>query len=103
MIVNKKALYALANYYEACNLNMCATPKERKQLADLFIPCVQESFNEKEIYRNFGHMEIFFKFRIALDYTPAYTQHVDDMCIAKLLRYIAKHSKFPPLKRLHYV
>jgi len=99
MIVNKKALYALAAYYEACGNNFNDT-SDRLLLFDMFVLCIDDSFNEKEVKRSFVHMEIFFKFKKHHD---TYVHSICDQCVAKFLRYIAKHSKFPPIKRLHYV
>ncbi len=103
MIVNKKALYALANYYDSCEQGY-QNRKDRMLLYDMFVPCIDEAFDEKVVKGNLLHMEIYFKHHLFEGLSNSvYEHHIDDKCVAKLLRYIAKHSKFPPLKRLHYV
>lgn len=101
MKVNKRALYALATYYEATNIKTVAKPAERKLLADMVVPCIEDGFNEKELYRSFQHGEIFFHPEST---GSGFFYHLfNDENIAKLLRYIAKKGKFPPAKRLKYV
>jgi hypothetical protein len=107
MKVNKKALYALAAYYDAIGLTGPATIAERRALTDLVIPCLNDSFNEAELYRSFQHGEFFFKQHYMPGF-PAeengiYCHKFNDKNIAKLLRYIARTGKFPRARALKHV
>ncbi len=109
MIVNKKALYALAAYYDAINLESVATKAERVDLIEMFIPCIKSAFNERELELSILHGEKFFDSRTstvcesAQEYEATYINRFNDRNIAKLLRYIARTGKFPAHKSLKYV
>ncbi len=100
MKVNKKALYALAAYYDAVNLGEVASIPDRRYLADLVVPCIKDSFNEAELYRSFLHGEVFFR---SINCDGVYVNMFNDKNIAKLLRYVARNGKFPRNCSLRYV
>lgn len=104
MKVNKKALYALAQYYDAVGLTNVATKEERIILARHVEPCIQEPYNEAELQKAFLHAEVFFKYTAGDIYDrDVYTAKFNDANIAKLLRYIAREGKFPKHRSLRYV
>lgn len=100
MKVNKKALFALAAYYDALRIDCIAGKAERVDLVEMFIPCIKEAFNEDEITRNFMHAEVFFR---SVNVEDTYVDRFNDANIAKLLRYIASKGKFPRARSLRYV
>lgn len=100
MKVNKKALYALAAYYESCDNRMHPTESDLNLLMDMFITTIKDSFDMEVLRQTFHHLEKFFKVR---SNASAYAEYICDREIAKFLRYVACYEKFPPFKRLHYV
>lgn len=89
MIVNKKALVALAAYVEATCGNKSLTENDRKLVVQLCKPCIDEEFKyESWIMRG----EIFFR---AVKMEDAYIYNYSGVNVGKLLRYIAKNSKLP--------
>lgn len=107
MKVNKKALYALAAYYEAIGITTAASKAERVDLIEMLIPCINDAFNEYTIRRSIVHGEVFFRanFLPSYDYPEegVYQHKFNDANIAKLLRYIARNGKFPRNNSLRYV
>jgi|ERR1043165_4328265 len=92
MMLNVRAVYKLAQYLEAVGHDVSMSPKDRKLICDMFIPCIEDTFNMKELLVAFTHAEKFFKYDYGFD--------LNDYNMAKFLRYLAKHEKFPKLRSL---
>ncbi len=108
MEVNKGALYALAAFYErlphrtngrTANTYFCSD--DRKYLSEELQMCTLH-INYSELRKAVDQMETFFKFPSGMNYNATFYCHITCADVAKFIRYIAKHSKFPPKKRLHY-
>lgn len=95
-INNKKALVALAAFLEATSNDKSLTENERKIMVSLIVPCVNEEYS-------FGTWllrgEIFFR---GIKMEDTYLHKYNGAAMAKLLKYIVKHEKFPRNGSLRY-
>lgn len=95
---NKKALVALADFLEATSNDKSLTENERKIMIALIVPCVNE-----EVAYSFGNWfmrgEIFFR---GIKMEDTYLHKYNGAAMAKLLKYIVKHEKFPRNGSLRY-
>lgn len=101
LIINKKALVALAAYLEATSTSNPLTQNERAQLKLLVAPCIDDKLDYVRYYvRWLVRGEVFFR---SVRFEGTYIDNYNGRNAAKLLRYIATHSKFPRNRSLKYV